>query len=346
MYKLNCVIAVAALLTNSLAIAATATDSKLEVTKDDLEGRLPLGTPSAAGFAILGVTPETVIDPETGRELLVELLQGLDKNGNPQSGFALESRPYLWFQDKYIEATPSHSRRFWSGFKLSFASADGLSDKDQTKRYGLGLNWTYNFDDPLFNKELTDCVSKVGHDDIPPVPPKDEERPALQAKLSKDVSLCFKSNPYKWNVSTIAAGIAGHRSKNDQLEPVDGSSAWVTGSKGWGSSYQLIGHIRYTKDLLLADKAGIHSVDSTVFGARFRGGSDKLRGLLEAAYTNEDVDKKNDKYWQGLVGLEVRMSEAVWIQVAIGDTFGADNKKEFFTGKLRYGFSDKPVASY
>lgn len=140
----RCIISLTLLATSFLSVAD-------EPSAKDFAGRLDVSVPQSAGFAILGVSPEKVIDPQSGKELGAALLQGLDANGNFQSGFALETRPFLWNQPDYIEE-PTAKDRALSGIKLSLAATTGLSTQDQATRYGLGVNWSYQFNDPLFSK--------------------------------------------------------------------------------------------------------------------------------------------------------------------------------------------------
>lgn len=66
------------------------------LTKADLTPKLKFDVPSSAGFAILGVSPENVLTPRKGSELALGLLNGLDQEGNFQSGLAIEANPYFW----------------------------------------------------------------------------------------------------------------------------------------------------------------------------------------------------------------------------------------------------------
>lgn len=106
---------------------------------------LDLAVPEVPAMAALDVTQETVIRPASAKELSMALLDGVDANGNLQSGLALQMSPYLVFGgssqtlDKYRK---SYYRRFLARTNLSLATAKGSSDDDEAVRLGLGLSLT------------------------------------------------------------------------------------------------------------------------------------------------------------------------------------------------------------
>src|SRR6185295_1042567 len=54
-----------------------------------------MSVPESPAFTVLGVTPETVIRPTSPRAFATSLLNGVDQNGNFQSGLAMDFVPYL-----------------------------------------------------------------------------------------------------------------------------------------------------------------------------------------------------------------------------------------------------------
>jgi len=58
--------------------------------------------PTSPAFAVLGVTPEQVIRPDTPKAFGTALLNGVDPNGNLQSGIAIDFSPYYLFAGRYL----------------------------------------------------------------------------------------------------------------------------------------------------------------------------------------------------------------------------------------------------
>lgn len=104
-----------------------------------------LAVPEVPAMAALDVTQETVIRPASAKELSMSLLDGVDANGNLQSGLALQMSPYLVFggSGQTLAAyRNSYHRRFLARTNLSLATAKGSSDDDEAVRLGLGLSFT------------------------------------------------------------------------------------------------------------------------------------------------------------------------------------------------------------
>lgn len=310
------------------------------VTADDLAGRIDLEVPQSAGFAILGVTPDKIIDPQSGRDFGLALLQGLDSNGNFQSGFALETRPSLWGQPKYI-AEPNAKERFLSGFKFSLATASGSDSKDSAKRLGLGLNWTYQFNDPLHNKNLKECITKL-IEQIPNIPDPDKDK-----ELKGDAARCYDTH-ISWNVDALSIGTAISKSKQEDLGlNQSGYGIWITGSKVIGHDGELLGHIRHVDDQVIVGKDGLATADSDIFAVRYRFGGKTLRGIIEASRNNDVTKNYSDKYSLVSIGAEFEVSKGMWFRVAYGDTLGSSReKRDFFSGQLRFGAGEQPLTKF
>jgi hypothetical protein len=310
-----------------------------EPTKEDLTGRLPVEVPQSAAFTLLGVSPDNVIEPQSGRELGVALLQGLDSNGNFQSGYALEARPYLWFQDTYI-SEQNLPNRLLSGLKFSFATAKGLDNADKANRYALGVNWTYQFDDPVFSSDLKQCVLGTADKYLPLTPGGPINKQALDAAIAE----CEKKY-VRWNSSAIAVGAAGHKSKEIETDlDRSGWGDWITGSYAIGKTAELTAHYREVKHQLVPTEVGLISADSKIAALRLRYGNDKIHGILESAWIKDQQQTGKNNYTRASAGVEFDMGGGFWFRLAYGDTFGSEAKKEeFFSGQLRMGFGEKPL---
>lgn len=355
-------------------------------TAKDLKGRIDLEVPQSAGFALLGVTPDKVIEPQSGKAFGMALLQGLDGKGNFQSGYALETRPYLWKQPAYA-SEPTPGKRFLSGFKLGFATTTGLEEKDKANRYGAGINWSYQFNDPLLNREYADCLNKgskvvplIPTDPDPshripaPMPPieardtlatilksldslrtemEESKRRAAKADSLRSARLdslraehgACKERHLSWNATALSAGAAGHRALEDERDlDESGFGVWATGSYAWGKWLEITAHFRLVNNLLALTDSLLRQSDQTVLAARLRFGGASIRGIAESSWNIEEAKGEENDFGLASAGLEFKLLEGLWFRASYGYTFASEEAKDSFTGQLRFGFGDKPLA--
>jgi hypothetical protein len=99
---------------------------------------LDLSVPDSPAFTVLGLTTQTITHPATPRALATSLLNGVDQNGNFQTGVAIDTTPYLLFYgndvtlEKYQQ---SQVIRFLSRTQFSFATTKGASESDKSARF-------------------------------------------------------------------------------------------------------------------------------------------------------------------------------------------------------------------
>jgi hypothetical protein len=154
-----------------------------EEKKEGKKEALDLSVPESPGFAVLGLTPQTVLRPATPREFVTSLLNGLDENGNFQSGVAIDVSPYLLLFGDQLSLGTSKSgtseglagskkgdyrARTSSGFitrllartQFSFASVKGTTADDKSAKIGAGLHVTvFDRGDPRMDEEIDACFS-------------------------------------------------------------------------------------------------------------------------------------------------------------------------------------------
>ena len=148
-----------------------------------------LAVPDSPAFAILNLTPETVIRPTTPRLLALLLLNGLDPKGNPQTGLAIETSLYVLFFGRELalpdyreNADGFNADRFASKIKFSLATAKGEDDDDESLKLTLGLTLTpWDRSDPRLNDEIFDCFSA-------PFAEKYAELDEIEGKLAKAIA--------------------------------------------------------------------------------------------------------------------------------------------------------------
>jgi len=124
--------------------------------------KFDLTVPESPALAVLGVTAETVIHPTSPRVLATSLLNGVGADGNFQSGFALDTAPYLLFFGRDVtfrDYSDSYWERFASRSQLSFATARGAGN-DDALQYAVGLRLTlWDPCDPRLDRDLIKCLT-------------------------------------------------------------------------------------------------------------------------------------------------------------------------------------------
>ena len=123
--------------------------------------------PESPAFTVLGLTPQTVTRPSSSQQLATTLLNGIDQNGNFQSGIALDLQPYmLWYGHtvSYAKYRDSRATRFLSRAQLSVGSSKGATGDDKSARVALGLRLTLlDKGDPYLNAATNVCLANAGH---------------------------------------------------------------------------------------------------------------------------------------------------------------------------------------
>ena len=193
-------------LANSMAPQATKAAQAAQFQNDNKTSTsdVDLSVPESPAFTVLGVTPETVARPTSPKEFATSLLNGVDKNGNFQSGIAFDAAPVLVFWGRGITLyryNTSPAARFFSRIQTSFATTKGTSDADKSTRLALGLRLTpWDEGDPRTDDALHACYkdesdklfagpSAPGKTDwgpfYPPLPRDPDARAKEEAKREK-----------------------------------------------------------------------------------------------------------------------------------------------------------------
>ena len=124
-----------------------------------------LAVPESPAFTVLGLTPDTVVRPNSPRQFATALLSGVDRNGNFQSGTALDTVPYLLLAGKELtlkQYRDHYKLRLASRTQFSFATTKGASEDDKSVRLSLGLRLTlWDNGDPRTDKLLLDCFDEA-----------------------------------------------------------------------------------------------------------------------------------------------------------------------------------------
>ncbi len=151
------------------------------------EAMIDLSVPPSPAFNVLGLTPETVDHPTTARRFATALVNGVSRDGQLQTGLALDSAPYLLVYGDRITLNDYGRRymvRLLSRFSVSVATAKAESSDDKAVRLALGFRATlWDLGDPRTNQELLGCF----RDKLPALPTRlllepDDPGPAATAE--------------------------------------------------------------------------------------------------------------------------------------------------------------------
>jgi hypothetical protein len=327
-----------------------------------------LAVPEAPAFSVLGVTPEKVMRPTSGKALAIGLLSGMDPRGNAQAGLAVDTRPWLlaFGDDLTLAQYRSDTlKRQLARIRLSFATSAGQSDEDKANRYGLGLTFTpWDQGDPRMDLALSECYRKhisFPDDDTDVTLPPGADAPREAAEAANDVAhakpdkeelavaakKCVKeSQKRNWNAGAWDIGVAGYTATDDG-DSTSGGAVWTSLALKVSSWGQFIAHGRLQNNEMVPDATatnGYRTQDSWLAGGRLRLGNDRGSFMVEGTYASVDPNN-GDRFDNSYVaaGVEFRVMDDLWLQFAIADTFGdnPDDNSTVISGQLRWGVSEK-----
>jgi hypothetical protein len=349
---------------------ATVSAQAQDTTTNIKNSVLDLSVPDSPAFTVLGLTTQSITHPASPRALATSLLNGVDQNGNFQTGVAVDTSPYLLFYgngvtlQKYQE---SRVVRILSRTQFSFATTKGASDNDKSVRLAAGLSFTI-FDkgdarlQPQYLKDLTD-KAKAALDSMPPISPtaSEDEKAKWKKDLEDKVEAATKPvrKEYEranWNRSSwIIAGAPSWISTDGTTSHVSFNGAAVWSSVAYGfeavpglkNNAQLILHARFHSSEEVPDPVNngqFFKQQSEVFGGRFRFGTESTIGSFETVYVHtRPVGMATDRYFRLSVGAEKQLTGNFWLHFGIGGESGQKNgqNKLFILGAFKWGIGTK-----
>ena len=347
----------------SVIIAALATYNVKNVEVD-------LTVPESPAFTALGLNPETIVRPATPREFATALLNGVDQQGNLQTGVAFDLVPYLVFGGTNVMLSDYRSStvtRILSRTSVSVATTTGAAEDDKSVKLAYGAHTVlYDSADPrMNNNELLRCFSS-----IPVFRPTasllepaalERERAAFEQDILRPrAALCREDfrRTARWSRTSWTLAYAGTNVSPSGLagDLTGGAKTfWTSLSYGFDripgleNRAQLVAHVRHVADEIVVDKelpSGQEVRDTTIAGTQFRGGTTSFALALEAAYVRSAAARRTDDTAMRLTfSAERRLAQDVWLTVSFGGDRGADegtNKGLTVLSALTLGFSKDP----
>jgi hypothetical protein len=355
------------------ALVLSAADASAQDTVNTLKNtELDMSVPPSPAFAMLGLTPETVLRPGTVRALAASVLNGVDPNGTLQSGVAIDVAPYFAAQGRHItlqEYLDSGLVRFLSRLQLSAATAKAADAGDDAVRLAGGIRLTFwdrgdYRQNQEFRRELsvarTDVVAEMKKDGLEqsPLP---LQATAYDAELDrrlrlKTTEIRARYREENWNNSSLAAGAAAtwiSKTGNVNALSKRGGAVWASvgygfeGVRGLENTSQIIVHARYRTGDRVPDpqtEGEFLTQDSSLAGVRLRIGAVDTNGSFEAVSLHaEPADRPADRFTRLVGDFEHRLFENVWLQFAIGGETGRadDQRRTFVLTNLKFALGSK-----
>jgi len=353
------------------SVCVDATDTTLTFGQlPAADHELDLSIPESPAFAALGLSPEDVIRPATPRALAASVLNAFDKQGNFQSGLALDSAVYMLARGNELtiqEYRDNYLKRFLARTQLSAASTKGFQNDDEAVRAAVGLRMVpYDDGDPRLNVKLDECFTA----EIPPPPPPNPGENidqyqarvtgAAVAELEGRVAAIAQSCRERaakehWNDSAVELGAAPtwiqRSGKSDDLQ-FGGASFWSSAAYSVRNSDDdenpvlvvLQARFQLQQDVASPDDSDVFfEQDSLDVGTKVRFGSRTLPVSLEGSYLYEDPDGQNaDHAYRFAAGLELPFPFGLlkdsWLQVNLGGTGGRDDGNQIFlSSTIKFG---------
>jgi len=137
------------------------------INKSDLLGALNLTAPSSPLFTLNGSTPQNVITPKPGDDLVLSFLpQAINTLNEENTAIAFEVNPGLLILPEYLSVKnlekggDLYLAKILSQFNLSSSLEKVSNDNENFTRWGLGASYTYDTKSALINnREYRECVS-------------------------------------------------------------------------------------------------------------------------------------------------------------------------------------------
>jgi hypothetical protein len=326
-----------------------------------LQAQIPrsadLSVPEIPAFTVLGLSPQNVTRPASPREFVTSVLNGIDADGNIQSGIALELAPYLVLAgnsltlEKY-KADPV--KQILSRTSFSLATTRGASDDDKSAKVATGLHITLiDRGDPRLSTELANCFANLSL--VPPIPPGPGAAAVIaqaEKKLREEWQACRTAfNKKLWNKTSWGLGLAAtwvSPDGNAEALESDRRALWTTYALGLGERAQILLHGRYLQNEKIENPVSAGQMlnqDSWILGTRVRFGLPDFAGSLEATFSRKEPEGlKADQGSTVLLGLEHKLASDLWLQLSVGREMGYDrtNDQMILRSSFKYAFSQTP----
>ena len=156
-----------------------AAEAKVEAAKASVADRpakeeIDTSIPETPGFAVIDLTPTTVIDPSAPRAKSFDLASYIDENGALKPGLAVAGTPYFWFNHQKLSEYQDAVKDNWAlaaWARTSVSAGYAKTDDGKADRLGLGfttellgtqtINGEKVYADPRLDTRLSTCIGEA-----------------------------------------------------------------------------------------------------------------------------------------------------------------------------------------
>ncbi len=311
------------------------------------QGTVDLAVPESPAFSALGMTPLQVARPTSGRELATSLLNGVDRDGNFQSGIAIDTAPYMLLAGSQItlrryQEPSQYVTRFLARMQTSLATTKGASSSDPSTKLAMGFRFTvFDRGDPRTDKMLIECLQREGDKvllDAPPLPPDTPPEQVAIANQRREEAVRANVKPCRdqaakrrWNRSASIFGVAPTWTSPDgTVDQVKYSGTALWSSLGYGfegvpglQDYAMLAAYVKARNREVAPdqlKKGSFVVQNNVTaGARLLFGAPASQFNVEGLWVrNNRPDLLEDRYWNLNFGFDRKLVDNIWLNLSFG----------------------------
>jgi hypothetical protein len=316
--------------------------------------KLILESPTSPAAKLIG-SDKTILSVSTSAVLATQLLNGLNSDGDFQTGVAFDILPYSLIRGNDLtleEYRKSGFQRFLANTKFSVAT---VVASDKARRAALGVEFMLiNDSDPRIDMEYQKELNEISEKFITPVakiclPGKclePEERLALLQKIAPSVQEAQKEAKQRLEKKTVWTLGLGQSwvtpSGSYQNLQGEGMGFWTTYRQSIGGNTKLLLHASMrNKERTKQSDGNFANVDTLLGGVRLLSGDDNFRFSLETAYNRESQENNQiNNYLSFGVGLEPRIADNTWLSVSFGGSSGRQNGADLqFTTGLKWNFN-------
>jgi hypothetical protein len=301
--------------------------------------------PESPAFKFLNFAPASVTRPNTPRDFVAALANGIDEHGHVQQGISLEVTPAYLIPGLGVglkEYQTNFFKRLLSNAQLSVATVRASGDTAATDLgIGLRLNVLDN-GDPMRDSAY---VNQLGAAMLACAPAPPDFKPSLTCLGEAADKLRLPYLKAHWNSTRFTVAFAtGLRFDQSQVSETSalGWNGWAGLTAPIGTAGQMIGYFAFTHR---PEVSGLPKFSSVDFGGRVLVGSPTFNAFAEVVGNSKfDTPIPTDKSsaaWSG--GVEFKAAENLWLSTGFGTRFGdtAEPDRVIVLGNLRWGVSSK-----
>jgi hypothetical protein len=300
--------------------------------------------PESPAFSFLQFAPATVTRPNTPRDIVAALANGIGEDGKVRQGISLEVTPAYLIPGLGVNLVDyqTHSvKRLLANTQLSFATVRAAGDSASTDM-GVGIRFNViDNGDPMRYADFTTVLARQMRACAPATPGAS----AIACLSGVSDSLRAEFAKAHWNATrftvALATGLRFDQSRVSHSRAL-GWNAWAALTAPLGMTGQMIGYLAVTHRPAVPGVASFSAID---FGGRVLIGSPGFNTFLEVVgdtrFDTADSSNTSTAAWSG--GLEFRAAENLWLSTGFGTRFGDTGKpnKVILIANLKWGVSSR-----